>query len=237
MKYTRYTSASALCLVALSLFGAARANGDIPTLPPVTATGVSSDGIFVMCVSYECANAIDIASFPGPEEWNDSIDQDGFEYREFCSILRANAPVGCSVDSPPSTPGLDSNWAPNGCGVGGYVTQSISYIAGFAFADYTGNIDSPYPGVSFLSACNEHDRCWGAGGNRESCDGSFHANMRDSCAAGASGAALNSCNGIAAGYFSLVSSTNFSNNHYQQSVRNRTCARWAKDMEANNCEE
>jgi hypothetical protein len=170
--------------------------------------------------------------------YNEEISQEDdipINKAAFCENLKDKIPyIGCHVASPPSTPGLDLNWRPNGCGAGPIDQYLIDRALSIIPSEYSGNIHAPYPGVSFLNACNQHDRCWGIGGNRLTCDENFLTDMRNACSASA-GAGIGVCNGVASGYHSVVSSTSIGHGNYNSAVRQRACATWAHDMKSNSC--
>lgn len=159
---------------------------------------------------------------------------------QFCSNLKALRPPNCPTTSPPSSPGITTPgkpvWRANGCGTGGVADMAGDLLLQIiATQSYSGNLDEPYSGVSFLGACNSHDQCWASGNPRYVCDMEFRHAMNDACSALASPAAVNTCTGFAGQYHSAVSITNKSHSTYASSEAARRCALWAHDMRMNSC--
>lgn len=207
---------------------------DIPT---VVVHRYTVDDTYVFCTGIDCTEAVsEIAS---PWLMTDiSISSTGGSTTsdEFCSALKSNRPEGCDGANPPSTPGTDPNWQPNGCGTSGF--GNLVLDAGLeivASEHYSGDFQAPYPGVSFQAACNDHDLCWGIGGVRSACDSSFHESMRSACGVLTQASSRTVCEGFAGGYFSAVSTTNAGNANYKSAVAARRCALWAYDMKLNSC--
>ena len=173
----------------------------------------------------------------------DSIPQDDLPLNgeRFCSNLEARKPSGCSLSNPPASPGItipgEANYQPNGCGTGGIGNLILDFaLEVFSSNYYSGSIDEPYSGVSFLPACNAHDTCWAAGGARHVCDGAFMTSMHNACG-GVSGAGQNTCLGFAGLYHGAVSATDPSDSAYQTSTGRRVCAVWALEMRENECDD
>jgi len=101
---------------------------------------------------------------------------------------------------------------------------------------YSGNLNEPYPGVSFQGSCNSHDQCWAQGGGRGTCDLQFRDSMNGACDQLGYSSASATCMGFASTYHGAVSTTNASNSAYANSVQARACAIWASDMRENSCE-
>lgn len=152
---------------------------------------------------------------------------------KFCRALSAKQPAGCSVGSPPASPGLGGNWRPTGCGTGRMSRAFLdAALRRAATHSYSGDIDRPHEGVSFLAACNEHDRCYAVAGGKDNCDIAFRDTMQTACNAAANNAA---CQGWASLYHGTVSTTDASRSAYNASAGERACASWARDMKDNGC--
>ena len=108
--------------IVLALSLAAHASDDEPTdLPPIVAYGHFEGGGFAICRGAACAGAL-----AGLEDRNSELSmertlepQDEMSRETFCAALKYKRPKDCDANNPPSTPGLDAGWAPNGCGTGG----------------------------------------------------------------------------------------------------------------------
>lgn len=242
MKATHRSYALATGVIFLSTVATVAISQEIPTLPtiPVRAEAPTTSGGSVVCYGAACEQVINLlqtAPFYSPEQPLARDPSKPVDKEQFCQALENRRPSGCSSSNPPSTPAFDPQWQANGCGTGARSEWLYSLALGQFFGDnYTGNLDAPYPGVSFIQACKAHDRCWGVGGSRIVCDENFLTNMRNQCSAGA-GAGVGACNGIASAYHSAVSSTTASDQNYAAAVDAHTCAAWTFDMRNNSCPE
>lgn len=209
----------------------------ITDLPPVIVTAPRLDGGSISCGGMGCAGALFSARIATPYDPNvafipyDDYPVDG---EKFCQLLGAAKPSGCSASNPPPSPGIAvpgmSSWQPNGCGTGGIGSWfQDAALEVFASQSYSGNIHAPYPGVSFKSACDGHDRCWARGGARGTCDEVFRVQMFNACGQ------QSTCRGFASSYHGAVSVTNGSHGAYATTAANRICAVWAYDMRENDC--
>ena len=225
--------------IVLALSLAAHASDDEPTdLPPIVAYGHFEGGGFAICRGAACAGAL-----AGLEDRNSELSmertlepQDEMSRETFCAALKYKRPKDCDANNPPSTPGLEAGWAPNGCGTGGVSNFLVATALELGFGDnYSGNSDAPYA-VSFKPSCDAHDACWGVAGNRSTCDDNFDRSMRDACSALYAASSRTICNGFAGAYFGAVSASDIGNANYAHSVAARECALWAHDMKANQCE-
>jgi hypothetical protein len=228
-----------LLAVAVGVFAVSQPSiGSDPfTMPTVTATGRFDDGGFLICRGLACAGVTAGYIDRSPYETELTLQvEDGIDREQFCERLKSKRPSNCNASSPPSTPGLDSSWQPNGCGTGGMSNLLLDSGMEVLLSDnYSGDFHAPYEGVSFRSSCDAHDACWGVAGNRSTCDNAFHNSMTSACGAVAQASSRTVCNGFAAAYFSAVSITNIGNSNYQRAAQNRQCALWAYDMKANGC--
>lgn len=227
-----------LALAALVVPCASAAGDDPVDQPPVVVHRYSVGEIFVYCAGVDCLDAFsEIGGNPWPiTDISISSDGGGATSEQFCSALKNKKPQGCDLANPPSTPGTDPNWQPNGCGTSGAGNLVLDAGLEIVASDhYSGDFQAPYPGVSFRSACNEHDACWGAGLVRSDCDTSFHESMRAACGVLTEASSRTVCEGFAGTYFAAVSTTNAGNDNYAAAVSARKCALWAHDMKINGC--
>lgn len=156
--------------------------------------------------------------------------------QKFCKSLKSRQPSNCSVSSPPSTPDTDSNWEPNGCGNNWRIQAVMEFgIQAFVPSDFAGDYNAPYAGVSFLAACNRHDRCYGVAFDKAFCDERFGDEMRQACSVVSSSSGHSQCQGLAGIYEGAVASTTFGAKAYASSSSDHTCAVWTKDMTTNGC--
>jgi len=152
---------------------------------------------------------------------------------QLCERLEESKPKGCSSSSPPSVPGFDPYWQPNGCGVGGWRDFLLARLAGISMSTFTGDLDEPFPGVSFEPACNAHDRCYGVQISQYQCDNLFYAGMQSACESNTANATRTLCMSTAAIYFGTVAQ--HGENAYESAGEDRACATWHREMEANDC--
>lgn len=204
----------------------------------VTVIGMrrAGDGGNILCRGAACAGLIESLT-SGPfymeTEVTSLIGDEPIDRSYFCSHLKNKRPPSCTT--PPSTPGFDPGWKPGGCGAGGWEQDAAALVAGGVYgSNFSGHLDEPLRGVSFLPACGNHDRCWGLGNSRTACDEAFHQDLRSLCAASAGGN-MGVCNGFAAGYYSIVSASARATNNYNRALAQRECAAWHSDMQVNGC--
>ena len=200
------------------------------TCPPVRVVGHS--GWTIVCRGVACAGILrglppQIEPPPNMAFLDDRITQD-----QFCEELRQANPnsQSCSLGSPPSVPGIDPGWVSNGCGDGSIFSDVAHHVAGLGLAGYQGNLNYPFPGISFYGACRSHDACYGSGDLRDSCDVSFFAQLQSICGPGSY---QSGCARIAERFRDAVSA--FGASAYAAAVMQRDCAAWARDMEQNGC--
>ena len=214
--------------------------------PPVVVTAPRIGGGNILCTGDACsailasmANGINMENLTQGFPLEDNPPLPG---PQFCSNLKADKPAGCNGASPPPSPGINvpgqAAWQPNGCGtggVGGWFQDAVLEV--FMSQSYSDDINSPYPGVSFLSACNLHDECWASGENRTQCDMGIQAAMNSACdqqlPAGSSG--WGTCRGFSSNYHGALSTTNGSHSAHATSSGARECALWAHNMRENSC--
>lgn len=213
---------------------------EVTDFPRVVVTGQTITGSNVICRGMDCAivlESLDGLGMVQSELLLAPTESGGFDKDQFCKALEARRPAGCDASDPPSTPGLDPGWQPNGCGTGGASNLFLNSGLGIAYTDnYSGDFNAPFAGTSFKSACDAHDGCWGSAGNRSTCDSNFHNAMRTACTSWGE-PSRTTCNGFAAAYFSAVAATDIGNENYRNAVNQRRCALWAHDMRANGCGE
>ncbi len=213
---------------------------DVTDLPRVVATAQTITGSNVICRGMDCAVVLE--SLKDPVFFQSELllaptEPGGIDEELFCKAMKAIQPEGCDAASPPSTPGLDPGWQPNGCGTGGASNLFLNSALGLIYAEnYSGDFNAPFAGTSFKSACDAHDGCWGSAGNRATCDSDFHNAMRTACTSWGE-PSRTTCDGFAAAYFSAVATTDTGNDNYRNAVAQRRCALWAHDMKTNGCEE
>ena len=209
------------------------------TLGTVTVTGTTLDGWKVICSGSACGNLISnntvYFNTNQPEMGEGGGGRElGIMKDQFCAELAKSKPSGCNLSSPPASPGITipnvAIWQPNGCGLGGWKDALLSRVAKFAAGNnYSGDLDAPRGGISFLGACNEHDRCYAAAEGKSVCDDAFWSNMMVQCNSDAL------CIGWAHEYAGTVVVAEAATKTYNNSVADRACALFAKDMRRNGC--
>ena len=218
---------------------------DIPTLGTVKVVGTTIEGVELTCASPGCFDAAQEESARAYLQWmleyNEMPQGDvGLDQDKFCQSLAGRQPTGCSLTNPPSSPGIEvpgrAPWQPNGCGTewGSWFQDAVLEV--LSSESYSGDLDAPYPGVSFLAACNEHDRCWASGSARDLCDRAFESASSGACDAVVNSAGRSTCRGFASLYHGALTTTDGSNSAYSSSYEERISALWARDMRENDCE-
>jgi hypothetical protein len=117
--------------------------------------------------------------------------------------------------------------------VGGWRDVLLTRLAGITLPTFTGNLDEPFPGVSFLSACNAHDRCYGLQLPQFECDNLFFVNMQGACESNTANATRTLCTSTAAIYFGTVAQ--HGEGAYESAGEDHACAVWHREMESNDC--
>lgn len=149
----------------------------------------------------------------------------------FCAGLRAGKPSSCG-NQEPRLPGYTPGWVGNGCGseYGGEFEEQITNTLLSQYSQYTGYVDAPLEGFSFLNVCNSHDECWGLGNDFQTCNVQFDTALTNLC----DGNAV--CLGMRGAYTFAVGTT-IAQNNYNSDQQQRACALtgWFRDMQANNC--
>jgi len=238
-------------LVIIGLIGALAWNGREAAADPIpwegdiiVVTGQRMNTNNLLCVGAGCSSylhaigrdhALDGLLFSNPlsAAGSGSLPDFTFDREKFCEELEESRPHGCSSTRPPPVPGLGSGWRANGCGVGGWRDSALTLLARLALSNFTGDLDVPFPGVSFLGACNEHDRCYGLQAPKHACDSRFLFDMRQACSANTANATMTLCNSTAAAYF--VSVTEHGDDAYESAGEELDCAQWHQAMEASGC--
>lgn len=213
---------------------------DTTTLPPVKA--VLSDLGEIVCYGYDCVDVLNgltpIAPLFQLEYGYISADAGAVSHDEFCEGLKDKKPEGCNGANPPSTPGTDPNWQPNGCGTAEWIQKGIDLGVSLLVPNtYSGDHNSPYAGISFEAACNKHDACWGRDFDRGSCDMAFNSDMINACSVLSNTSQASACEGLAGFYFGVVASTRVGDYMHDKAVGELKCAMWTKDMVTNGCTE
>lgn len=231
-----------VALVSALTFAATNAAADDPiTLTRVTV--VAKGGGNVICTGAACMEFIGELQQEEADLWPSQtddpvppMDELPIDKAVLCQRLKDSKPAGCDINDPPSVPGYDQSWQPNGCGIGPRSNWFIDKIMGSPlFSNYSDDLDAP-GGVSFLTACNRHDQCWAQGFDRTFCDQRFEDEMESKCEVLTDPNAFGTCDGFASLYHSAVSPANtVATIAYNVSSSDATCAAWAHDMLANSC--
>ncbi len=202
------------------------------TTPIVTVT--ARGGWQIVCRGPACIGIIDYAPRiePPPNEASIGESQVDLSQEQFCAELRQAKPPGqCGMSNPP-VPG-DPNWVSNGCGDGSLLARAGAVVAGAGLSGYSGDLNSPFVGVSFFGACRSHDACYGSRSTQGFCDQTFETALQGSCAG--AGDNFASCGTLTTRYRTAVSE--FGGDAYQNAGMELDCAAWAEDMRENGCEE
>lgn len=156
---------------------------------------------------------------------------------QFCEKLDDRKPDQCDVDDPPLMP-WQQDWETNGCGSGG-ISNWVASQAGFVtgISGWTGNLDEPLDGVSFLGACEAHDRCYygGLGGaTKRGCDDNFDGALTAVCS-DVPFYQQSACGSVADMYVAGVE--NMGNDAWESNHEAAECYWWAKDMQQSECDQ
>lgn len=211
------------------------------TLPPVKVTAPKVGGGQFSCLGTACAGAVNQESFAAHQRFLEEHERypdepPELDQQQVCRAMRASRPANCDYGSPPSVPGFSPGWSPNGCGTGPRANWFLdSALSQSNSSTYSGDLNAPFAGVSFLAACNSHDACWGSAMHRGTCDIQFRGAMESACSGQSNPDSYNVCMGYAGMYHGAVSTTNGSNEAYAKAVSENSCAAWVHDMKANGC--
>jgi len=202
------------------------------TLPRVTAVR-TTDGVTVVCRGSACGELLESlggVKFKSIQLMPEFIPETFLTKAQVCGALRSRShhAGSCNTSSPPSVPIIDPNWQPNGCGDGSTGARVATVLIGI-LPPLGGNLNTPLTGVSFVSACNSHNRCYGMGGIKANCDNLFGSNFNRICTA--SGVA--GCSSLAAAYTTGIVTQG--QDAYDASLAGRSCAEYARDVNENGC--
>ena len=192
----------------------------------------------VACYRQECAGAIEslsnaiefgrqqMAIIQGVE----APDPRELTSEEKCTAIKNSKPASCG-SAPPAINGIGGSVG-NGCGSGWssrtagsaalYITHPIAY---------TGNIDAPIAGASFLNACNTHDACYAQQLGRGACDTTLRNDITAACGTATDG---QTCLQMRGEYAVGVASS-YGTDAYNASAAPYACYLYHKEMDANNC--
>jgi hypothetical protein len=202
------------------------------TLPTQTVYG--SGGWQVICTGTDCAGIFNNIVSYSPPLIDEELVQDDPRADQFCRELAQAKPLSCNLNNPPSTPVTTPGWTSNGCGDGSFVSNNVApLIAGLGLQGYQGNLNNPFPGTSFYTACQAHDECWGRGLSRTFCDDAFSTRLGQICG----GSAYASSCSLLAGRMSTAVRDLTGNAAYANALSALHCAVWAQDMRDNGCSE
>src|SRR5690606_11916944 len=104
--------------------------------------------------------------------------------------------------------------------------------------NFSGDRNAPFPGVSFLDACNAHDECYGRKfPGRTTCNGQFNTAMGNACGASlvAGTDSHTICLAYAGAYLYAVEAGGES--AYDDAQADRSCAVWHHEMKKNQCDQ
>lgn len=201
-----------------------------PSIGHVVVTAPTTTGGTIVCRGEACAGILRSLQGSSFNETETSFFEDlpPVSLAEFCRLMKANKPQGCNRASPPSVPRYNPTWQANGCGRGALDRVIAGLLIPRVYRDYSGNLNAPYNGVSFLEACNGHDRCWADGGDRSSCDMIFRTAMSNACAGDSR------CETYASAYHASVG-TNAATSTYNAGLAAYACAEWVANLDGNGC--
>jgi hypothetical protein len=155
---------------------------------------------------------------------------------KFCRQMKERRPSQCGVTMP-RVPGYSANYRGNGCGPSTWGQNTRDFVSALAQAgigEFSGQLDAPFPGVSFRAACDAHDACYATlAGSQAECDSQFGADMRQSCSETLSGQPFAVCDNMRAAYQSAVHLVGAS--AYAAGQSEAQCAQWHFEMEVNQC--
>ncbi|MBK8070393.1 MAG: hypothetical protein IPK27_23105 [Rhodanobacteraceae bacterium] len=198
-------------------------------MPPVTAHGVT-------CTGKICGDVLNVFSNKLPQSQLGVAAFEDFDMEPFCAELRATRPPGpgdseCRASNPPLVPG-SPGFVSNGCGDGSIYSTIAQEVAGLGLDGYLGDLNHPFPGISFGPACTAHDYCYGtANSTQGACDYGFGQALDDVCNRAL--AYTSECQAISARLVSAVA--RLGGDAYEESLRAKTCSLWAQDMTENGC--
>lgn len=220
--------------VALSLTTLVRADTQ---LPEIVVTG--SDGEPITCYTVGCQEILGFMMRPSqPLFDSEELEPEGPDREQFCKLLGEKIPQGCSSSEAPVVPGSQFGpWRGNGCGASSWSNWTFSAIEALGqtlIGNFSGNINAPFPGVSFEQPCNAHDGCYASISQRWQCDSAFNDSMRSACAASLLSEPLEMCNQFASAYHAAVGLGG--EDAYNAGQTALQCAVWHREMDQNLCE-
>ena len=123
------------------------------------------------------------------------------------------------------------NGSGNGCDTG-WSSRLAAYLAlTLQLPNFSGNVDAPIQGASFLGACNNHDPCFGTQMGFAECNAAFTTDLNAACQSANS---IASCNIAVAQYSTTVTGTS-GIGPYSSSGELRTCFICHREIQANRC--
>ena len=227
-------------LLSAIMFASPQARADdTTTLPPVVITGTATttEGQTIYCFTPACEEIIEFNTqqFDGTFETISQGNGGAVDKDTFCANMAGNKPPGCDVSAPPSMPGFDAGWVGNGCGDGSFASIVADALVGMIVSNYDGDLDHPFPGVSFYPACQAHDRCYATrGSSKATCDGTLGSNLGSVCSS-ASSTYQGACQLLRQVYVDVV--TLKGGDPFNAAQGEADCAAWASEMEVDQCTE
>lgn len=219
-----------LAVLACALTAANSATAQV-LMPPVTAHGVTCTGMI-------CGGLLNVFIGQIPEPLPGEAALEDIDMDQFCAELRQGRPPGpggsvCRASNPPLVPG-SPGFVSNGCGDGSIYSTIAQEVAGPGLDGYQGNLNHPFPGISFLPACVAHDYCYGSATIAQgACDSAFGEELAAICRPAI--AFQSECQAISARFVSAVAL--LGGDAFSESLLAKTCALWAQDMTENGCDD
>lgn len=221
-----------IAFLAVPVFSQTPPPAPVP-LPPMDVTGRR---IPAVCYSAACVTAILDAQASADRQYmkflksqnRDNIgDMPTLTKEQICTVIKSKQPPNCTAK--PTIAGI--NGPANGCGSG--TGSRIFGTLGLELKhplSFTGNIDAPIQGVSFLSACNAHDFCYAAQKDKDVCDRGFNTDLTAACSRAVDNTI---CQSFANDYTAAVN--NLGGDAYAVSGRELACYKYQKEVEDNGC--
>lgn len=217
-----------LAILACALTAANSASAQV-LMPPVTTHGVTCTGMI-------CRDLLNFFVGQIPEPLPGEAVFEDIDMGQFCAELRQNRPPGpedsvCRASNPPLVPG-SPGFVSNGCGDGSIYSTIAQEVAGLGLDGYLGDLNHPFPGISFGPACTAHDYCYGtANSTQGACDYGFGQALDNVCNRAL--AYTSECQAISARFVSAVAL--LGRDAFDDSLLAKTCSLWAQDMTENGC--
>lgn len=164
----------------------------------------------------------------------------------FCQLMQNNTPSHCnqlsryftgeftldylrwnSISNPTtwSIPSLS-----NGCGTGSTFELIAAEFGSHILTGWSGSINEPIAGFSFLSACNNHDVCYANQSGQGECDTRFFRQMESVCESDNSDKCMNAAHLYRAAVGSKAGEV-----AYKKAGRQKECRAIQRDHQNNNC--